>query len=56
MTFTEWLDKNRGDLIELHRNDYEQALFEAFMAGMDYMSSYTKNPLTTISEYSITKE
>ena len=50
MTFTEWLDKNREELIELHRNDYEQALFEAFMAGMDYSSSFLKKPLDIFSE------
>jgi hypothetical protein len=56
MKYSEWLKENREELIELYRNDYEFALFKAFLAGMDYAGSYLNNPLTTISEYSITKE
>jgi hypothetical protein len=50
MTFSEWLDKNREELLELHRNDYEEALFRAFLAGMDYSYQFFQKPLDIISE------
>ena len=56
MTFGKWLEENREELLELHRNDYEEALFRAFIAGMDYVGSYLKTPLTTFPSNSITKE
>ena len=56
MTFTAWLEENREELIELHRNDYEEALFKAFLAGMDHVGSSLKTPLTAFPNNSITKE
>lgn len=64
MKYSEWLDKNREELLELHRcgnrNDYEEALFKAFIAGMDYFCSSLQKtqttPLTTFPHNSINKE
>jgi hypothetical protein len=47
MKFSEWLDKTREELLELHRNDYEEALFKAFLAGMDYAGSYLQKTQKT---------
>jgi hypothetical protein len=36
MDFDAWFEANRDELANLLRNDQEQALFEAFLAGMEY--------------------
>ena len=56
MKYSEWLKENREELIELYRNDYEEALFKAFLAGMDYSGTFLKNSLTYFRDNSITKE
>lgn len=39
MEFHEWLEANRKQLIDLYDSNYEETLFQAFMAGMDYGSA-----------------
>lgn len=36
MTFEEWFEENRDELAELLRNDAEEALYRAWLAGMEY--------------------
>ena len=36
MTFEEWFEGNRDKLAELLRNDAEEALYRAWIAGMEY--------------------
>lgn len=36
MTFKEWFEANRDELTELLRNDAEEALYRAWLAGMEY--------------------
>lgn len=40
MTFDEWFDKNKDELELLLRNDAMEALFLAYMAGMDDMGEF----------------
>lgn len=46
MKFEEWLEQNREELLKLLRNDTEQALYLAWIAGMEYgldeMADFTK--------------
>jgi hypothetical protein len=55
--FTEWFEENKETLIKLHRNDYEEALFQAFLAGIDYgCTTLTKwSNMTNRGESSKTK-
>jgi hypothetical protein len=46
MSFSEWLEANREFLMELHRNDYEEALWQAFIAGIEYFITPVKKEKT----------
>ena len=36
MDFDTWFEENKDELAKLLRGDQEQALFEAFLAGVEY--------------------
>lgn len=36
MSFEEWFEANRDKLAELLRNDAEEALYRAWLAGIEY--------------------
>ena len=36
MTWSEWFESNRDELSELLRNDVEEALFKAYLAGIEH--------------------
>jgi hypothetical protein len=36
MTFEEWFEENRDDLSDLLRDDQLEALYRAWLAGMEY--------------------
>lgn len=41
MTFSTWFDEHKDELLELHRTDgLEEAIFKAWLAGMEYGSEY----------------
>lgn len=46
MTFEEWFEQDRAKLAELLRGDAEEALYLAWLAGMEYgmteMSKFTQ--------------
>jgi hypothetical protein len=41
MAFDKWFDENKDELELLLRNDAMEALFLAYMAGMDDMGEFT---------------
>jgi hypothetical protein len=36
MTFDEWFEEHKDELAELLRGDQEEALYKAWLAGMEY--------------------
>lgn len=40
MEFSAWFEENKDELAKLLKHDAEEALFEAFLAGMAYGGGY----------------
>jgi hypothetical protein len=40
MTFHEWLEEHKDELVQLLRNDTEEALYQAWIAGADSIADY----------------
>ena len=45
MTFNEWLEENKDKLVQLIRDDPEEALFQAWIAGFDRGADYITKTL-----------
>lgn len=45
MSFHEWLEENKDKLIQLLRNDPEEALYQAWIAGADSIADYLSKVL-----------
>lgn len=40
MTWSEWFESNRDELAKLLRTDAEEALFKAYLAGIEHGGSF----------------
>jgi hypothetical protein len=48
MTFTVWFEDNKDRIESVLRGDAEEALHQAYMAGMEHMGKFMADTLTPV--------